>query len=933
MKRYVFCLLVSLVSISSLSAATYLISATNFGPAGTQVVHAGQTFAVGSTIYPSLSALLSTDVPAGSTVYVDGGTYAEDVTIAVAGLTLLGNNAYGDARAKTRGKTESVITGKWTIAADGVTINGFQLASAGCVENMTATNTAPLAGFTFVYNDVRNSSLAHGTSVLAFGKAYKADAAKVATAHCRYKDFTIAHNAFAGSATSAADFVRLSGGFGMTRIVDNTFDDGGGSVTLNNAQGEIEIDGNTFKNVGDATRVFGSTYGEFAIYLYYFAYSNSTTVNIRNNVFDNCQGRSSMYSTIRLFNGDKNNAILTPVKCRINVNHNIFRNKPMLTGETHNYVLYTNYIPEADIDTRFNEFDLSSHEFAQVKQPWEDRAQRNFASSYEEINFASSAGTAFGYWTDPLGGTVKNLKLEKSTRVAQSFDIDDKTGDMFFVQIYPKSSHPTWTYNTKTYTFKHDEPMVLTRYYVAQDANGNDYMRQQRSYLDMAGHCQNMAVCWYKGVRYIVTGGDGQTSNTQSKCTSFIPWQAGVYVDLSAGNEKFSYYNADGVATKHFEVIKFYNRLGKGNPYPAVDNTSQIFCERNTSGANVRFCFYHLGDVIENPSGAQPIKEITIKKYYNGADGDGKNTSNIGTQDHGFQTWDPQGFTVSGDYLYHFEGVGETTTGAIDAQPTCIIHVHNWKTDKFVYRKRIKKAELLAFTHGEPEGIKVHRDANGEPCLVCGIATGASGARTETLVKYTPSKTLSYAIPEGKSVASVSALEFATENTAAVEAQTFTLTNSIVGGGSKSTLNGAIQLTLSGADAACFSLSSANTGAWDKTSRVSVGFTPKATQTSYTATLRISSPNAADVLIPITATNTISVSTGAEMAVATTDGIRWDGERLTVPSDALCVRIYTVAGQLCSSTADVSDLDAGVYVVRCTTSRGVIVTKIRKVNR
>ncbi len=932
MKRY-FAIFTVCMSVMCSYGANYLVSTKQYGAAGTQVTHRGQTFEVGTTVFTSLSEALAANIPAGSTVYVDAGTYAENVTINVQGLALLGNNAYGDARANTRVNAESVITGKWTIAANDITVNGFQWTGAGCIENLTATNTAPLAGFAFLYNDVRTSSLAHGSSVLYFGKGYKAADAQAATAHCRYSNFRIAHNAFAGSATNMAAFITLSGSFGATQIADNTFNDGGGSITLNNAQGAIDIDGNIFNNVGDPTRVFGSTYGEFAIYLYYFAHSNSTTVNICNNVFDNCQGRSGQYSTIRLFNGDKpatEGNVLTPVNCTVHVNHNIFRNKPMLTGKTHNYVLYTNYIPEASIDTRFNEFDLSSHEFAQVKQPWETEAQRNYASSYEEINFAKSADTEYGYWTDPLGGQVKDLKLEKSGRVAQSFDIDDKTGDMFFVQIYPKSEHPTWTFNKKIYTFKHDEPMVLTRYYVAQDANGKDYMRQQRSYLDMAGHCQNMAVCWYKGVRYIVTGGDGKTTDTQSDCTSFIPWQAGVYVDLSPGNTQFSYYNESGVATKHFEVIKFYNHLGKGNPYPAVDNTSQIFCERNTSGANVRFCFYHLGDVIENPTGAQPIKEITIKKYYNGVNGDGTNTGNIGSQDHGFQTWPPQGFTVSGDYLYHFEGVGEGNADAIDNQPTCIIHVHNWKTDQHVYRKRIMKSDLLAFTWGEPEGIKVHRDADGIPCLVCGIATGTSGARTETLVKYTPSKTYAYTIPVGQSIPTVSALEFTTSNTAAVSPQTFTLDNSIVGGGAESTLNGAIQLTLSGADAACFSLSSEHTGAFDQTSKVLVGFTPKATQKDYAATLRISSPNAADVLIPITAKNNISMSTEGATVVETSDFIHWNGEQLTIPTDALSVQIYNLAGQLCSQTTEIAELSAGVYVVRCTTPRGVITSKIRK---
>ncbi len=923
-------LLIFCCSIVTMQAGTYLVSNVQYGANGTIVTHKHQQFVVGKNIYNSFSSLLSTPIEAGSTIYVADGIFTENITLNIEGLTLLGNNAFGEKRSNTRTTAESILKGKLTIAANNITINGFQFTENGCVENMTATNTEPLSGFQFIYNDIASSSLTHASNiaVVNFGKGYNKAAAKVATAHCRYKDFTIAHNAFAGGATSPAHFIILSGSFGKTNINDNTFNDGGGSITLNNAQGNIAIDGNNFKNVGDPARVFGSTYGEFAIYLYYFAYSNSTNVDIVNNTFDNCKGRSSLYSTLRFYNGDANDEILTPVKCNIHINHNIFRNKPIRTEQTHNYIAYANYIPEANIDTRFNEYDISNLEFAQVKQPWETTAQRNYASSYELIDFASSAGTTFGYWADPLGGQVKDLNLEKSTRVHQSFDIDEKTGDIFFVQIYPKTS---WTYNTKTYNFKHKEPMVLTRYYVAQDANGKDYMRQQRSYLDMAGHCQNMAVCWYKGVRYIVTGGDGKTTDTQSDCTSFIPWQAGVYVDLSPGNTKFSYYNSNGVVTKNYEVIKFYNHLGKGNPYPAVDNTSQIFCERNTSGANVRFCFYHLGDVIENPTGAKPIKEITIKKYHNGVNGDNPNTSNIGSADHGFQTWSPQGFTVSGDYLYHFEGMGESDASAINGEPTCIIHAYNWKTDKFAYRKRIKKSEILNAVHGEPEGIKVHRDKNGVPCLLCGIATGASGARKANIVKYTPAMDVKFEIPVAVSTPSVSSITFTTNNSAAVSPQTFTINNAISGGGSKSTINGALQLTLAGEDAACFNITASNTGAFDKKSTIKIGFTPKATQVNYSAALRISSPNAKDVIIPIVATNNLSNYTNLEIIDNNaTEYIQWDGTMLTIPNNTLSVEVYNTVGTLCCTTTDLSQLNAGIYIVRCQTTTAILTKKIQK---
>lgn len=80
---------------------------------------------------PTLRHLCRRALLPGSTVYVDAGIYGDAVTIDVPGLTLLGANAYCDARSANRTAAESVISGELNVTADNVTINGFRFTGAG----------------------------------------------------------------------------------------------------------------------------------------------------------------------------------------------------------------------------------------------------------------------------------------------------------------------------------------------------------------------------------------------------------------------------------------------------------------------------------------------------------------------------------------------------------------------------------------------------------------------------------------------------------------------------------------------------------------------------------------------------------------------------------------------------------------------------------
>ncbi len=908
MKKFTNLLFIFITCFSTLFAENeYLITKKSLS-SGKTITFAGRTFTVGKNVFSSLNDINNLD--AGSKIFCDAGDYTENVTISVPNITLLGSNAFGDERSNTRSNEESVIKGTLTVNADGLTINGFTFTENGCVVNNTATASAPVDGFNFVYNNVYGSSLKKSRSiaVVKLGTAFSGSDANNAEAHRRYKNINIAHNTFKGNKTANANFIVLSGSYGYTNICDNAFNDGGMSIILNNAQNDIDITNNSFKNVGGFDRTNGSTTGEFSIFLYYIAFSNSTLVNIKNNTFDACNGQSTLYAPIRFFQGDGNNPKLEPKNCRINLKYNTFQNisnpKDAPSSNTSfNYVFYANknYTSPAIVDTRHNRFDNTEYCMGILQQPEGDSQERYFASSTELFDFATSKGTTLSYYLNPVGDEVKKLNLTGSNRVAQSFDIDDTTGDIYFVQICPNSQSGL--------KLKAQEPLMVTRYY----KNSSGKMAQQKMYLDHAGHGSNMAVCRYKGTLYIATGGDSYDKNTTPANTSGVmsraccvfPFVAGATADLATSS--FTY------KSKKYTINKFINKFGRNWQYPAIDRDNRLFCERSSKGNTIYFEVYDLDEVFTKWSDAEPINIIPVKKQTAPVYTSSNTDNNFPKLDKGFQTWPPQGFTISGDYIYHLEGVGRNTDGAASQNgktiPTIMVHAFNWKTGKLGYRKPILKSTILNLDDGEPEGVKIHRDSEGRAHMIISLVSGKSGFRKANLFYYTlnSEKGLSRSIAKGEITTDASSINFTSSEGEAMQ-QTLSFTRSMQ--------TGEPTFCISGNNADMFSLTCDKTGELITKNKLTVTYTPKNIEGSHNAKLRISSPNSADVIVNLNGKNNkpssvSSIANNSPRLIVTTD------KRIISTDETDIITIYNTLGQQITGR-----LNPDIYIVKATDISG-----------
>lgn len=821
------------------AAGTYYVG--NAAAGGSTVSYRGTTFTSGVTAFTNLKNLMAARPEAGATVYVDAGTYADDITIDIKGLKLLGANAFCDARSANRTSAESIITAAVNVTADDVTINGFRFTGNGSVSNTTATNVTPLSGLSFLHNVCDGSTLPRNTSksILHLGAYISGTAAADATSLGRYRNITVAHNDFNGRKGVANQpyVVWIAGSTGTTTVNDNRFDGGGTSVSLINTTGTAGVDNNIFTNVGDTTLAAGSAKGEFCIRLFYVGVdAAATNISVCRNSFDNCQGQSSVYPLIRFYNGDKNNANVKPQNTTIRLNYNSFKRKYKHKSQNFNYIFFANkdYTSGATVDARFNQFDNSEYAIGMIQQPWESTQTRYFGGLTTMFQYESSYGTTMDYYLNPIGGQVKALQL-KSDRVAQSFDIDDTTGDIYFVQICPASQ-------SSGRDLKGDEPLCVTRYYKKSDGT----MAKQYMYMQYAGHGSNMAVCRMgDGKLYIFTGGNSLDTSTtpaaskvKSQACCIFPFVAGATADLT--KTSFTYNS------KTYKIRQFVNHYGRQWQYPTVDRDNRLYAERATKGSTVYFAIYDLDDVFDNVSDARPIKVIPFTNGTNAA-----TTGALAGFDEGFQTWPGQGFTVYGDYIYHFEGVGTDNSQAITYKnktiPTVIVHAHNWRMDRFVYRKPVLRSAIINLTTGEPEGVKLHRDADGRPHMLMGIVSGKSGARRANIFDFAPNITdgYSFTIDAASTTSSTTSVSLKCNTLDETDALKITLDHK--------QLTAAPHITITGPDADCFTIDGTIKDVATSSSH-NITFTPAFMRKNYTAAIRISSPNAKDLIIPITAT-------------------------------------------------------------------------------
>ena len=182
-----------------------------------------------------------------------------------------------------------------------------------------------------------------------------------------------------------------------------------------------------------------------------------------------------------------------------------------------------------------------------------------------------------------------------------------------------------------------------------------------------------------------------------------------------------------------------------------------------------------------------------------------------------------------------------------------MLNAYNWRTNQWAYRKPVMKSTIINMSHGEPEGWKMRRGSKGRTNMYLQIANGASGSRNNNVFEYVADIVTGYKykVPAVTVTPSVTSLTYNTTSLEAV-AQTVKITNDYLLGG--------FYAVITGEDATDFLVQYATTNkygkVWDTKTDVKVTFTPKEGKTTYKATLRISTPNATDIVIPIQATYT-----------------------------------------------------------------------------
>ena len=433
-------------------------------------------------------------------------------------------------------------------------------------------------------------------------------------------------------------------------------------------------------------------------------------------------------------------------------------------------------------------------------------------------------------------------------------------------------------------------------------------------YLDHAGHGSNMAVCKYNGTLYIITGGKALDANTspsydgiKTQAISFVPFVSGATADCS--KDSFTY------GGKTYTIHYFKNKFNRNFQYPTIDRDNRLYCERSTSG-DVYYGVYDLDEVFSKWSEAKPLNVVQVKKLTNKMNYTNDN-SNIDELDKGFQTWDHQGFTISGDYIYHCEGVGRNNSAAATNNgktiPTIILHVFNWRTGQLAYRKPVMKSEILSLDDGEPEGVKVHRDSKGRPHLLLGVVTGASGNRKANIFRYSLDETNGLASKINKTVITPSATSlslYSADGNAVTNTFTFT----------RSDFYGTPQLCLTGADARHFSVKTDATSWLTAKNTVTVTYKPGIYNGNHTAKLRISSAYANDVIVTLNGKND-NVS-AVQLIDSDSDMFTVSADSEIVPAENVNIEVYNAFGQRVSG-----NLHSGVYMVRATAANGKSIVK------
>ncbi len=825
----------------ALDKADFLVSPeAQAAQAGETIYHQGHSYTAGTTAFATLAEVEAAGAQEGCTVAFAPGTWSSSFSVNTKGMTLLGANAWIDSRACDRGSA-SIITVNVKVNASGVTINGFDFTGAGRVTNTTCSSESPLEGFTFIFNKAYSTTFgrANTKAVVKLGTIYSDATAPTSAAQCQVKDVTIAHNTFASDEPN--HHVLIAGAFGATTIEDNRFNTGGQPLRMDNSSGDVSIRHNSFKNIGQQAIDAGASGnpGDFCLSFNRCGYTPST-FDIVSNDFAANTGQGTLYPMIRFFPGDGTNMV-TPDGSRVNINFNDFRKKkPMLYADgkqSYNYIYYVNKGHGTLVsDVRFNQCDTTNYCYGFV--PLEPMSTAN-STTYRV--YADQSSLIKPSSTTVKGWHKQNVAIGDVT-VMQSFDIDPVTGDLYFIQVRSGSS-----------LSGDPKPLIVSR--VPADGSSVEKMT-----MCWSGHGTNMKIARVDGKVYIFCGGaatmnSAGTETVSQKCMWF-PFVAGATID---GRETSFTYGGTTYSLSFFDWDKGTNE------YPAVDEANRLFCSRvytKTDGVVYNwYGVYDLDDVLANGSDATRLAYVKLTR--------GDNPTSV-TEDNGYNTWDHQGYTINGDYLYIMEGISAGSTGtsgdqvSIDGKPTVFVHIYNWRTNKFVHRKQLTASGIINQSFGEVEGCTVRRLAGEDHAsLYVAFANGSSGARKMNIYKYGMDDTSVYTKVETPVISTdVSSLTWEVDNTTAVTKEIAATYENLVG---------YVHPVISGPDQQFFTVTTtANVSPYKRASTVKIKFKASKTQETYTAYLRLSSPMATDVIIPLTAYNSAAI-TGVESITTTPD--------------------------------------------------------------
>ena len=533
------------------------------------------------------------------------------------------------------------------------------------------------------------------------------------------------------------------------------------------------------------------------------------------------------------------NKHINPKWAKLYINHNYFLNKTSFVNESssetdgtklvlggevaydHYYAFYSDIVDGTDaatVDWRFNRFDHSEMEFAYLISPW-DRERVSSGKLYPGRYYASLSGvfehTTHEYETGDnqstgtqcdfygqkhkdgtyFGGKVQVKSVTDANRdyigtraphkskwraglattVVQSFDRDDETGDLYFLQVR-NGNYGADDYGVTSVCKK---PLVLTKWDVKNRTTS-------KMLLDYAGHGSNMCVYRYKDQVYIMLGGN------QADATSSNPRNIIIF-PFVASNSNIDLRGTNILNNNEYKIVKKDPAIPIGTKapngqtvqsfvYPSIDHSNNLYVERQRTAGGDYFTVYEASDVFNclylNGGSTQP--KIIGRCYIAagaekiGSTSNSKTRPTLNTYDQGFKTWDDQGFTIAGDYIYTFEGNGDDN----DTKPNLhlgvngnagdkdgavqLINCINWRNGTFMYRRNINKHSTYTTANanpaaadgtgkvldgpaqksaGEPEGIKVFRDHTGRAQLIIGVVGGSSGDRDYNLYAYRQKRT------------------------------------------------------------------------------------------------------------------------------------------------------------------------------------------------